>query len=96
VKIYTKTGDRGETSLFDGTRVAKTDVRVAAYGDVDELHASLGVAAAAGLDHELRDMTVTLQRDLFALGVRHMSSRSCGSLKARATPMQACNSSTSP
>jgi cob(I)alamin adenosyltransferase len=70
VKIYTKTGDSGETSLFDGTRVAKTDLRVAAYGEVDELHASLGVAAAAGLDAELRDMTVTLQRDLFALGAR--------------------------
>jgi cob(I)alamin adenosyltransferase len=70
VKIYTKTGDGGETSLFDGTRVRKTDPRVAAYGDVDELHAALGVAAAAGLDYELIEMIVAMQRDLFALGAR--------------------------
>jgi cob(I)alamin adenosyltransferase len=70
VKIYTKTGDAGETSLFDGTRVSKTDPRVAAYGEVDELHASLGVAAAAGLDPQLREWTLALQRDLFALGAR--------------------------
>jgi cob(I)alamin adenosyltransferase len=70
VKIYTKTGDTGETSLFDGTRVAKTDPRVGAYGDVDELHASLGVAAAAGLDPQLHEWTLALQRDLFALGAR--------------------------
>lgn len=70
MKIYTKTGDAGETSLFDGTRVSKTDPRVAAYGDVDELQASLGLAAASGLDPQLREWTLTLQRDLFALGAR--------------------------
>jgi cob(I)alamin adenosyltransferase len=70
VKIYTKTGDRGETSLFDGTRVAKNDPRVAAYGDVDEVQAALGVALASGLDPELADIVVALQRDLFALGAR--------------------------
>jgi len=70
VKIYTKTGDRGETSLFDGTRVLKTDPRVSAYGDVDEVQAALGVAAAAGLDRDLADMVVSIQRDLFALGAR--------------------------
>ena len=70
MKIYTKTGDQGETSLFDGTRVPKTDPRVVAYGDVDELQASVGFAASAGLDDELRDMTVAIQRDLFALGAR--------------------------
>jgi cob(I)alamin adenosyltransferase len=70
VKIYTKTGDAGETSLFDGTRVLKTDPRVAAYGDVDELQACVGFAASAGLDDELREMTVAIQRDLFALGAR--------------------------
>jgi cob(I)alamin adenosyltransferase len=70
VKIYTKTGDAGETSLFDGTRVAKTDPRVVAYGDVDELQAALGVARASGLDAALAAMLTTLQRDLFALGAR--------------------------
>jgi cob(I)alamin adenosyltransferase len=70
VKIYTKTGDSGETSLFDGTRVRKTDPRVAAYGDVDEVQASLGMVRAAGLPADLDEMCVTLQRDLFALGAR--------------------------
>jgi cob(I)alamin adenosyltransferase len=70
MKIYTKTGDDGETSLFDGTRVRKTDPRVVAYGDVDEVQACVGFAAAAGLDDELREMTVAIQRDLFALGAR--------------------------
>jgi cob(I)alamin adenosyltransferase len=70
VKIYTKTGDSGETSLFDGTRVSKTDPRVAAYGDVDELQSAIGVAIAAGLDRQLSDMCVQIQRDLFALGAR--------------------------
>lgn len=70
MKIYTKTGDRGETSLFDGTRVAKNDPRVAAYGEVDEAQAALGVALATDLDRELADMVVALQRDLFALGAR--------------------------
>ena len=48
----------------------KTDPRVAAYGDVDELQATLGVSAAAGLDVDLKEMVVLLQRDLFALGAR--------------------------
>ena len=70
MKIYTKTGDSGETSLFDGTRVRKTDPRVAAYGDVDEVQASLGMVRAAGLPPDLDEMCVSLQRDLFALGAR--------------------------
>ena len=70
MKIYTKTGDSGKTSLFDGTRVSKTDLRVAAYGDVDELQACLGVARAVKLPADLDQMCLTLQRDLFALGAR--------------------------
>jgi cob(I)alamin adenosyltransferase len=70
VKIYTKTGDSGETSLFDGTRVAKTDPRVVAYGEVDELQAAIGLAVGAGLDRDLHDMALAIQRDLFALGAR--------------------------
>jgi len=70
VKIYTKTGDAGDTSLFDGTRVSKTDPRVVAYGDVDELQACIGVARAAGLPADLNAICVQLQRDLFALGAR--------------------------
>ncbi len=70
MKIYTKTGDSGETSLFDGTRVSKTDLRVTAYGEVDELQACIGVARAAGLEPDLDEMCVTMQRDLFAVGAR--------------------------
>jgi cob(I)alamin adenosyltransferase len=70
VKIYTRTGDGGDTALFDGTRVRKCDSRVAAYGDVDELNAWLGLVRAAGLDDDLSGMVVRIQRDLFALGAR--------------------------
>jgi cob(I)alamin adenosyltransferase len=70
VKIYTRTGDRGETGLFDGTRVSKSDPRVDAYGEVDEANAWLGVVRAAGLDAELAQMLERVQRDLFAVGAR--------------------------
>lgn len=70
VKIYTRTGDSGDTGLFDGTRVAKNDPRVAAYGEVDELNAWLGLAAAEVSDPEVCAMLERIQRDLFALGAR--------------------------
>ena len=70
MKIYTKTGDTGETSLFDNTRVSKADARVDAYGEVDELNACLGVARAAGVDEEISALIESLQKDLFALGAR--------------------------
>jgi len=70
VKIYTRTGDQGDTGLLDGTRVPKADPRVEAYGDVDELNALLGVALAAGLDPDIADWIVAIQRDLLALGGR--------------------------
>jgi cob(I)alamin adenosyltransferase len=68
MKIYTKTGDGGQTSLFGGTRVGKDDPRVAAYGDVDELNANLGLARAVAADSEIAAELVRLQRDLFAMG----------------------------
>jgi len=70
VKIYTKTGDAGQTGLFDGTRVSKADPRVAAYGDVDELNAHLGVVRANDPGIVLDGMLDRIQRDLFALGAR--------------------------
>ena len=70
MKIYTRTGDAGETSLFDGTRVKKHDPRVDAYGEVDEMNAWLGLARASGLDPALDADIVRLQRDLFALGAQ--------------------------
>ncbi len=68
MKIYTKTGDGGETGLFDGTRVSKADPRVDAYGDVDELNAWLGLIRAAGPPVDIDDLLVRIQKDLFALG----------------------------
>ena len=70
MKIYTKTGDAGETSLFDKTRVSKADPRVDAYGEVDELNATLGAARAAGLDEDLAGALETIQKELFAVGAR--------------------------
>ena len=70
MKIYTRTGDGGDTGLFDGTRVSKADPRVATYGDVDELNAWLGLVRAAGVDDEIRGMLEQIQKDLFAVGAR--------------------------
>jgi cob(I)alamin adenosyltransferase len=70
VKIYTKTGDGGETSLFDKSRVSKADARVDAYGEIDELNACLGAARAARLDADLTGVLEQIQRELFAVGAR--------------------------
>jgi cob(I)alamin adenosyltransferase len=70
VKIYTKTGDSGDTGLVDGTRVPKSDPRVAAYGDVDELNAWLGLVRVDVPDDRLSGMLEAIQRDLFAIGAR--------------------------
>jgi cob(I)alamin adenosyltransferase len=70
VKLYTRTGDAGETSLFDGTRVRKNDARVEAYGDVDELNAWIGLARAAETNGPFDAALVQIQRDIFALGAQ--------------------------
>jgi cob(I)alamin adenosyltransferase len=70
VKIYTRTGDSGQTSLFGGERVSKADARVDAYGDVDELNAWLGLSRAGSLDRDLDDLLIHIQRDLFAVGAQ--------------------------
>src|SRR5262249_55917923 len=70
VKIYTRTGDAGETSLFGGTRVSKNEPRVEAYGDGDETNAWLGLARASGIDAWLGDEIVKIQKDLFAVGAQ--------------------------
>ena len=68
MKIYTKTGDAGDTGLFDGTRVPKSDGRVDAYGQVDELNAWLGLVRAQKPDADVDAMLDRVQRDLFAVG----------------------------
>ena len=67
-KIYTKTGDDGRTALFGGGRVTKDDIRVEAYGDVDELNAVLGAARAAEMMPRIDEVLAPVQRDLFAIG----------------------------
>ena len=68
-KIYTRRGDDGSTGLFGGPRVRKDDLRVAAYGDVDELNSALGVAREEVLQQpDLRSLVDALQSELFTLG----------------------------
>lgn len=67
-KIYTKTGDDGRTALFGGGRVAKDDLRVSAYGDVDELNAFIGAARAAEMMPRIDEVLAPIQRDLFSIG----------------------------
>ncbi len=69
-KIYTKTGDAGETGLFDGSRVPKNAPAVEAYGSVDELNALLGYACSIIADPEIRKLLLAVQRDLFVIGAQ--------------------------
>jgi cob(I)alamin adenosyltransferase len=68
MKIYTKTGDAGDTGLFGGGRVQKDDPRVDAYGDVDELNAVLGLARAVEPLPRVDEVLMPMQRDLFSIG----------------------------
>lgn len=68
MKIYTRTGDEGDTGLFGGGRVPKDHVRVSAYGDVDELNALLGVVRAGGSGAAYDALLEQVQRDLFSIG----------------------------
>jgi len=68
VKLYTKTGDAGETGLFGGARVSKASARVGSYGAVDELNAAVGVARAHGLPAGIDEVLTRVQVDLFTLG----------------------------
>jgi len=68
MKIYTKTGDKGETSLFGGQRVLKNDLRVECYGTVDELNSVLGLAVTEITESEIIKVIQKIQNDLFDLG----------------------------
>lgn len=73
MKIYTKTGDGGETSLFGGARVRKDDARIDAYGTVDELNSTIGVARATSPSSPLDAQLHAIQSDLFDIGA-HLAS----------------------
>lgn len=68
MKIYTKKGDKGETSLFGGRRVPKNSARIKAYGTVDELNSLLGLASSLGVSPKSKEMLDEVQSQLFVLG----------------------------
>jgi cob(I)alamin adenosyltransferase len=68
VKIYTRGGDKGDTSLIGGKRVPKSSIRIRAYGDVDELNASVGVAMSFINDNEINGLLEKIQNQLFIVG----------------------------
>ena len=70
MKIYTKTGDDGTTSLFDGSRVGKDDARVSVYGDIDELNSCIGLAVSFLNHAALKKNLCRIQKELFALGAK--------------------------
>lgn len=65
LKIYTRTGDSGETSLYDGARVPKDSIRVESYGTIDELNSNIGVARQHSENQEIVDILLKIQRSLF-------------------------------
>ena len=67
MKIYTKTGDKGETSLFDNVRVSKDDIRVESYGTIDELNSFLGLSKNYVEDEEIYDILFKIQNKLFVV-----------------------------
>ncbi|MBI1829683.1 MAG: cob(I)yrinic acid a,c-diamide adenosyltransferase [Thaumarchaeota archaeon] len=68
MKIYTKTGDDGSTGLIGGNRIRKSSPRIIAYGTVDELNSSLGIALSLKLDTDIADLLIKIQNDLFVVG----------------------------
>ena len=68
MKIYTKTGDKGKTSLFGGTRVPKYNLRIEAYGTIDELNSFIGLIRDQKIDKKSFDVLIKIQNELFTLG----------------------------
>ena len=68
MKIYTKTSDDGKTSLFDNSRVWKSHERIVSYGAIDELNSAVGIAISMDLDHQLKEILVRIQNELFIVG----------------------------
>ena len=68
MKIYTKTGDAGTTGLQGGVRVSKSNLRIRAYGNVDEINASVGLILSNKIDDDIREILIKIQNDLFVTG----------------------------
>jgi cob(I)alamin adenosyltransferase len=86
MRIYTKTGDDGNTALFGGGRVPKDDRRVEAYGAVDELNSFVGLALTSVTDADVRGGLPLIQNDLFALGANLATPEGDGSRQRPQTP----------
>lgn len=84
MRIYTRTGDTGQTGLPDGTRVPKSDARVMAYGAVDEANAAIGVAVAHGVGGRLGEMLAAVQADLLTVGADLADARGAGDVRVSA------------
>lgn len=68
MKIYTKTGDKGTTSLYGGVKVSKNNIRIDAYGTVDELNSSIGLVRSCDIAKQYDDQLIEIQKDLFQIG----------------------------
>lgn len=68
MKIYTKTGDKGTTALFGGTRVSKHDIRIESYGTLDELNSHIGLLRDQEIDSNSKKQLITIQEKLFVIG----------------------------
>ena len=72
MKIYTKTGDKGQTSLLGGSRTSKSDLRVWTYGTCDSANSSLGFARSFIKDEEIKEIIFTIQKTLFEAGAEQI------------------------
>lgn len=89
LKIYTRTGDMGQTSLYGGKRIFKSHQRVVSYGSVDELNSVLGMVVASISDEKIQVFLTELQKDLFSIGSTLAgSAQNLGSLKERVEEME--------
>ncbi|HEX3726732.1 MAG TPA: cob(I)yrinic acid a,c-diamide adenosyltransferase [Pirellulales bacterium] len=88
MKIYTKTGDQGETGLFGGPRVRKDTPRIEAYGTVDELNSVLGIVRASRVSADIDTLLGKIQNDLFSLGAQLATPDPAAHHTALVTPAQ--------
>lgn len=86
MKIYTKTGDQGTTSLFGGKRVSKADLRIDAYGTVDELNSFLGLVRDQDVNKKRADALIQIQNTLFVIG--SILATEPGNTKVKTPPLQ--------
>lgn len=89
-RIYTKTGDSGETGLGDGERVPKTDLRIIAYGTVDELNSHLGVSLACQLPDGFGEILQRIQNDLFDVGADLCVPEKSAEEEPESPPLRVC------